>query len=120
MKNNLKKSIKNWLTQISEEESIPSDIVALNFNLAEPYSLSLVGACWYDEEDSDWACEEDFTPEHFECPDFKIPDSIFWEEVLTLVAEILKELLVENPELQVFTVKHIAVGFVDGDLIKIK
>ena len=101
-------------------EELPSDIVALSFNLYEPYGLEMVGSTWFDEKDEDWACDESFEPAQRSCPNFEISDKLKWEEVLEIVVAILKDLLNELADLNIFRVEHIAVGFVDGDLIIIK
>lgn len=116
----LKKVIKKWITNIDKTEELPSDIVALSFNLYEPYSMELVGSAWFDEEDEDWACDEDFEPVQRRCPDFELPNNLEWQEALEIVATVLKDLIKELPDLKLFKVEHIAVGFVDGDLIIIK
>ena len=109
--NDLKEIIKKWIINIDKTEELPSDIVALSFNLYEPYGLELVGATWFDE---------DFEPTQRSCPDFKISDDLEWEEVLEIVTATLKALIKELPDLRLFKVEHIAVGFVDGDLIILK
>lgn len=37
--NVLKEAIKRWIVNIDKAEELPSDIVALSFNLYEPYGL---------------------------------------------------------------------------------
>ncbi len=94
--------------------------MALSFNLYEPYDLEMVGSTWFDEKDEDWACDEDFEPTQRNCPDFEISDHLKWEEVLEIVVTILKDLIKELPDLKLFKVEHIAVGFVDGNLTIVK
>ena len=118
--NDLKEVIKSWIINIDKTEELPSDIVALSFNLYEPYGLEMVGSIWFDEKDEDWACDEDFEPIQRSCPDFKISDDLEWEEVLEIVTATLKALIKELADLRLFKVEHIAVGFVDGDLIILK
>lgn len=118
--NDLKEIIKRWLVAIDKTEELPSDIVALSFNLYEPYGIEMVGSTWYDEENDDWACDEDFEPTQRSCPDFEISNSLKWEEVLDIVVAILKDLIEELSDLRLFKVEHIAVGFTDGDLTIIK
>nr|WP_199003161.1 hypothetical protein [Flavobacterium sp. ASV13] len=115
-----KKSIKNWILEIDKTEKVPLDIIALGFNMYEPYGIELVGAKWFDEENEDWACEEDYEPEQRECPDFTMPSDLKWEEVLKIVTTILQELNIELSNTQIFQRKHIATGFVDGNLVVIK
>lgn len=47
--NDLKEVIKSWIINIDKTEELPSDIVALSFNLYEPYGLEMVGSTWFDE-----------------------------------------------------------------------
>lgn len=115
-----KQSIKNWILEINKTEKIPSDIIALSFNMYKPYGIELVGAKWFDEENEDWACEEDYEPEQRECLDFTMPSDLKWEEVLKIVTTILQELNIELSNTQIFKRKHIATGFVDGNLVVIK
>ena len=89
--NDLKEVIKSWIINIDKTEELPSDIVALSFK-----------------------------PAQRSCPNFEISDKLKWEEVLEIVVAILKDLLNELADLNIFRVEHIAVGFVDGDLIIIK
>lgn len=118
--NDLKEIIKRWIVNIDKTEELPSDIVALSFNLYEPYGLEMVGSSWFDEKDEDWACDEDFEPTQRSCPDFEISDNLKWEEVLEIVVVILKDLIKELTDLKLFKVEHIAIGFVDGNLTIVK
>lgn len=117
----MKDTIRKWLIQINQKDKLPQNIVALNFNLYEgPYALDLIGSATYDESDEDWACNEDFIPKLRRCPSLGIPDDKSWEEVLKIVESILRDLIREMPDIELFKVQHIAVGFVDGNLIIIK
>ena len=49
----------------------------------------------------------------------EIPEEVHWEQVLSMITEILKEIVAEN-SIKLFNVQHIAVGFVDGDLEIVK
>lgn len=117
---NVKETIKQWLMDIDREQSMPEEIVALNFGLFESYGIELTGAKWYDADDDDWACGEDYVPKHRTCPTLSIPTSKGWEEVQDSMAVLIKELILELPELSLWRVEHITMGFSDGDLIKIK
>jgi len=119
MKETVKNKIKKWLLGIDRQETLPSDIVALNFNISEPYELELIGSSWYDDEDPDWACDDDFVPDDCFLPLEEIPEEVHWEQALSMITEILKEIVAEN-SIKLFNVQHIAVGFVDGDLVIVK
>ena len=124
----VKAIVKHWLLSIDEYETIPDDIVALNFNLWEAveedgescYTLELTGAKQYDAEDDDWACEEDFDPRLRNCDTLQLSSAIPWEDILKGLVEVLKELKVELAEINLFQVEHITVGFTEGDLEVIK
>ncbi len=120
--NDLKEVVKNWIVNIDKTETLPSNIVALCFNIEEDYSLEMVGSTWFDEEDEDWACDDDdtFVPVQRSCPGFQLSESLHWEEVLDIVVVLLKDLTKELADLSLFKVEHIATGFVDGNLIIIK
>lgn len=118
--NKLKEVIKKWIVNVDRTEELPSDIVALCFNIYEPYGIEMVGSTWFDKDDEDWACDEDFEPTQRSCPDFEISDKLEWEEVLEIVVAILKDLINELPDIKLLKVDHIAVGFTDGDLTIIK
>ena len=113
---------------IAEYETLPNDIIALNFNLWEAveengqscYTLELTGSKQYDAENDDWACEEDFDPRERNCDALQLSSEIPWEEVLNGLVEVLKELKKELKVISLFQVKHITVGFAEGDLIVIK
>lgn len=116
----IKQTIKEWVIRIDKKETLPKEIIALNFGLYESYGIELIGSSEYDAEDDDWACDEDFIPEERSCPDLGIDDSVEWSEVLTLITNILKEVIQEHNEISLFQVEHITTGFCDGDLVVVK
>lgn len=124
----VKDIVRRWLLYIDAHETVPADIVALNFNLWEAaeengdscYTLELTGSRHYDAEDDDWACEEDFEPRERNCDNLQLSSRLPWEEVLNTLVEVLKELKDELADISLFRVEHITAGFTDGDLITIK
>lgn len=124
----VKDIVRRWLLYIDAHETVPADIVALNFNLWEAveengdscYTLELTGSRHYDAEDDDWACEEDFEPRERNCDNLQLSSRLPWEEVLKTLVEVLKELKGELADISLFRVEHITAGFTDGDLITIK
>lgn len=116
----VKSIILDWISDIDKNEKLPSDIIALNFGLFEPYGIELIGSNEYDEEDEDWACNEDFVPQKRTCPKLPISSDTPWERVLEEITIILKDLVKENKNIRLFQVKHITTGFCDGNLVVIK
>ena len=99
---------------------LPEDAVAINFNLyegEEPYSVQLIAADEFDEEDEDWACEEIFSTED---DLFVIPmteDIKDWEEALFYIKSLIEEYLnVSSYKSILKKLQGIGVGFVDGNV----
>ena len=59
-------------------------------------------------------------PEHRTCSDLNIPVNKGGEDVLNDMVALLKELIRELPDLQLWQVEHITTGFSEGDLIRVK
>ena len=103
-----------------EREQIPKRVIAWHFDLYEPYALQLAGSSSYDADDDDWACEDEdeFYPQSSRLQlDFL--SELSWRQVLKMLVQALRELREQMPDAKIFKCKHIAVGFVDGDLILI-
>jgi len=123
-KEKVKDIVRQWLFFIESRETLPQDIVALNFNVWEAaeengescYTLELIGSKQYDAQNDDWACEEDFEPNQRNCDALQLSSEIPWEEVLKDMVGVLKELKKELKGINLFRVEHITVGFSDGDL----
>lgn len=115
---------REWLNN-SLNEGMPDGIVALNFNLIEPagisdvkFGIELIGSEAFDENDSDWACEENWEPTQRQ---INIPLSFSsddWEKCQKIITDLILEYL--QTDFQALEVKGkiiaIGVGFVDGDL----
>ncbi len=107
----------NWLDRIIEENN-PIDAAALCFNLYEnedcSWSIQLIGAPDFDEDDDDWACDEVFSTEE---DVFSWKREAGWEEILIAAAELIDKYLDEGKYADSLKeYKAIATGFVDGDL----
>ena len=82
----MKKQIEDWLLELSHNEVIPENIVALNFGIFESengYCVYLIGSESYDVDDDDWACDEVFTtrdqPFVIECEsDWELVETFFY------------------------------------------
>ena len=106
-----------WLSQSLNNKSLSDDIVAFCFNLYESdddcqFDIQLVGCSQFDSEEDDWACSVTFTTGENLFP----LEASNWENALETFATIITK-AVECASLKdIFKNKHIAYGFVDGDL----
>lgn len=116
---------RDWL-EGALAEGVPSGVVAFAFNLHEHfasdtrYAVELVGAGAFDEDDSDWACDEIWEPAAGR--DFSITRSFSgetWESCLDRITMVVTSILKEETQLSktLRTVRGIGIGFVDGELM---
>lgn len=115
--------IDNWLNEVLNSPEPPDSIIAYYFGLFEApkfYVLYLIGSPEFDDEDDDWTFEIGYEPtkkyHHLEGPEWK---GLKWEAVLDKVKTHLKS----SPMLasgRFADAEAIAVGFDDGDLVRIK
>ena len=107
-----------WLNTILENE-LPNEVKAVNFNLYDDgqgqWSVELIGASSFDEEDPDWACDEVFTTRETA---YEWEKEATWEEVLSEAIKAVEDYL-QNEEYAKILKKYegIGVGFVDGELV---
>ena len=101
---------------------VPERVVAFSFNLGEPWSVELVGADNYSDDDSDSACP----PEVFRAKVKKFglreeEVGTKWEPVLEAVKSMVSAYLNRPSPGSDRLRKAVAVvvGFVDGDLHKV-
>lgn len=115
----LKQKLRELLDGLEREE-IPKRVIAWHFDLYEPYALELAGSNSYDGDDDDWACEDEdeFYPQSSRLQ-LEFLSELSWRQVLKLLVQALRELREQMPDAKIFKCKHVAVGFVDGDLILI-
>ncbi len=109
-----------WLDGALSQRIAPS-VVAFSFNLAEPWSIEVVGSDRYRDDDPDWACEESFRPdvEPLALPESEVGDT--WEVVLKAAKRLVDAYLVRPSAGSAILrrAEAIAVGFVDGDLHRV-
>ena len=115
-KTNEESSFYNWLEDALKK--LPGNVEAINFNLYDDgdnkWSVELVGTSTFDENNSDWACNEVYTTREnpyvlTKKSDWKAIENLFTTFLLNYLergkyAHILKEY------------RGIGIGFVDGDL----
>jgi hypothetical protein len=110
-------SFAAWADSIMDEA--PKDgVAAYAFNLAEPWSIELVGCGSFDEDDPDWACDEVYRPE---VDGFPLPEDQFgttWEQVLATAREMVVSYLGGSSfgASRLRAAKAVGIGFVDGDM----
>ncbi len=115
----LKQKLRELIEGLEREE-IPKRVIAWHFDLYEPYVLELAGSSSFDADDDDWACEDEdeFYPQSSRLQ-LEFLNKLSWRQVLKLLVQALRELREQMPGAKIFKCKHVAAGFVDGDLILI-
>lgn len=110
---------KKWLEH--HIEMIPSNIVAINFNLYEgaddSYHIQVNGTESFDPDDEDWACDDAFTTgeDIFEVP--RTDDIQEWQEGLEYMTNMVKKYLDEGSfASKLMNYEAVGIGFVDGDI----
>lgn len=111
--------VENWLDNILEQ-SIPTEVVALNFNLYEDdgnsWSIELVGTESFDLEDGNWGCDEIFDFGTRENP-LAWEEEKAWNEILDEMIQILKRYLQQGKYAGILKkYQGVGIGFVDGDI----
>lgn len=116
--NNMYSDFEIWLNDIIDKNR-PLSGAAINFNIYEDedsnWSIQLISAAFFDEDNDDWCCEEVFTTG--ECL-YTWKQKSGWMEVLKASCGMIRRYLEEGKyagELKKF--EAVAAGFVDGDLV---
>ena len=111
--------LENWLNAVFKNEPLDG-VSALAFNLygdeKDRWSLDVVGTSSFDEDDTDWACDEITTFRTREKP-FAWEESAEWETVFAETTALLRNYLATGKYAdKLKRVDGIGAGFVDGDL----
>lgn len=106
-----------WLDKIFEQE-LPKSIKAICFNLYDDgnnkWSVELVGAASFDEENPDWACDEVFATRD---NPYVLNIESNWENVLNIFTNKVNQYLNNGKySKKIKEYDAVAIGFVDGDL----
>ena len=113
-----------WLDECMGE-NVPKEAKAFCFNLYEPagidnvkFGIELIASSEFDEEDSDWPCEEIWEPA---TRGISIPieySGEHWEECLQRIKKLLADKMTQDSVIveKLKSVLGIGLGFVDGDL----
>jgi hypothetical protein len=105
-----------WIYE-AVKAGVPDNAAAFCFNLYESdddnkFDVQLIASPSFDENDSDWACEECFTTGE----ELYTVTADDWEGALETVGRMIEKLVSEKELPAVFDNRRIAYGFVDGDL----
>jgi hypothetical protein len=114
-----------WLSRISASETPNPRVIAFNVGIFESesgFQAYLCGSTHYSEDDSDWACEEAFTPSerYFSIP-AEFASGKEWLEIQSAVVSATKSFFASPNSQNSFLAKAEAVtaGFDDGDLVRV-
>lgn len=126
MEEDFEKEFAGWLGRAIEASPPPSGIVAYYVGLFESPGGSvahLTGSRGFDPEDDGWACDEDYAPseKYFALP-WKISGPRDSRRVQSRVVRAVKAFLAspENRDTFLSAAAAVAVGFDDGDLVRVK
>ena len=111
-------TIEKWLDDILQQ-SIPDDVLALNFNMYDDgdysWSIELVGTDSFDIDDDDWRCDEVFDFGTRDNP-LEWKEENTWDYILDEMIDIINRYLEEGQFADVLKqYKAVGIGFVDGD-----
>ena len=111
-------TIEKWLDDILQQ-SIPDDVLELNFNLYDDgdysWSIELVGTDSFDIDDDDWRCDEVFDFGTRDNP-LEWKEENTWDYILDEMIDIMNRYLEEGRFADVLKqYKAVGIGFVDGD-----
>lgn len=85
-----------WLDRILDE-NMPLPGVAINFNIYEEvdlhWSIQLISSTYFDEEDEDWNCYEEFTTGE---DLYEWQQGVGWEKILDISCEMIRKYLTEG------------------------
>ncbi len=117
-------TFEKWLTEIGSSKNFSQEIKALNFGLFEienGYGIYLIGSKEYDENNGDWATNEDFVPKN-KYYYIEQSEKQEWEEFQKDTRKRILDYLDSKKEdgLIFNRVRHITIGFDDGNLNLIK
>ncbi|MBA4054095.1 MAG: hypothetical protein C0490_05225 [Marivirga sp.] len=114
------------MTRLNKNEKPDKSILAFNFGLfetTEGYTIYLIGAKEYDEDDEDWATEVDFEPdEKYLAINPEETKGLEWNQVLDKAVDVVTKYVQSNDfnGSILKDAKAVTTGFDDGNLTRIK
>jgi len=123
---NLTELFSDWIKKVEKENPPGADIVAINFGMMQSgknYMVYITGAEIYDADDDDWAGEIDYQPiranKYLTLPT-DATAGLKRANVLELVIDTLKQLVIAEPGRLLFVNRVITANFDDCNLTIIK
>jgi len=118
-------SFADWLDNLLENNNMPENTQAFNFNLYEEaegdcvYGVQIIASDRFDaDDDGDWACYEIWSSEEdIFCVSASDEDDKSWQAFQKFITEIICDYL-ENGKYKnvLLNSQGIGVGFVDGEI----
>lgn len=111
-------SFAEWLDNLLENNDMPENTKAFNFNLYEEddnvYSVQLIASDRFDPDDDEWACYEIWSSEEdLFFVDTSDEDDKSRETFQKFVTDMISGYIVQNDILKKFPA---GIGFVDGEI----
>ena len=112
-------SFKEWLDNLLENNDIPADTKAFNFNLYEEdddvYSIQLIASDRFDPDDDEWACYEVWSSEE---DVFFVDVSDEDDKSRKAFQKFITDIVVNYIRMGAYkdVIMPVGIGFVDGDL----
>lgn len=115
----------DWLDNLLENNDMPENTQAFNFNLYEEeegeyvYGVQIIASDRFDaDDDGDWACYEIWSSEEdIFCVSAADEDDKGWQAFLKFMTEIVCDYLENGKHKDIlFNSKGIGIGFVDGEI----
>lgn len=125
MQTEIYEEFSHWLDSLLENNDMPENTVAFNFNLYEESEedsvcgIQLIAADRFDPENGDdWACCEAWSSEEdIFCVSTADEDDRLWQGAQKLITEMISEYLENGKYGNILTAATaVGVGFVDGDI----
>lgn len=125
MQTEIYEEFSHWLDSLLENNDMPENTVAFNFNLYEESEedsvcgIQLIAADRFDPENGDdWACCEAWSSEEdIFCVNTADEDDRSWQGAQKLITEMISEYLENGKYGNILTAATaVGVGFVDGDI----
>lgn len=120
----LQAAFDHWLDS-ALPPSLPAEVEAFNFNIAETsdgFLVEVIGAPGYDPVDDDWAADGTWSshPGYFSISHESIGKD--WKTALQTVTDLVREYIrnENNSRARILRrARAVTAGFVDGDLLKV-